>query len=104
MEPDEQHRLLDGFAPYWERIGAFMHRRPTFILAIIVSCVIVTLAAITVATTAKEVDTVTSAFCNGQKKKFDQQQMRNCRALLDQLLKDPSPEQRERIKQIAREP
>ena len=107
MKPENRRKLyerLDGFAPYYEKLANFMHRRPIFILAIIVSSVIVAISAVTFATTAHEVSTVSNAFCNGQKKEFDEQQMRNCRALLDQLLKDPSPAQRERIKQIAREP
>lgn len=100
MEP-EKHKWLDGFAPYWEKLSEFMRRRPVFMLAMIVSMAIVTLAAITFATTAKEVSSVSGAFCNGQKEEFDAKQQRNCRALLDQLLKDPSPEQKQRIKEIA---
>jgi len=95
------YKWLDGFAPYWEAMGEFFKRKPMFVLAIIVSSVIVALAAITFATTAKEVSDVSNAFCNGQKRDFDDQQKRNCRALFDQLLKDPSPEQKQRIKEIA---
>lgn len=97
------YKWLDGFAPYYEALAEFMHRRPVFVLAVLVSSIIVAIAAVTFATTAKEVSSVSNAFCNGQKEQFDEMQRRNCRSLLDQLLKDPSPQQKERIKEIARE-
>lgn len=97
-----RRELLDGFAPVWEWLSDCFSRRPMFVLALLVSAVIVLLSAVTFVKTASEVSDVSNAFCNGQKHTFDARQQRNCRALLDQLLRDPTPEQRLRIREIAR--
>lgn len=98
-----RRRALEALEPVWEWLSECFARRPMFILALLVSAVIVVMSAVIFVKTASEVSNVSSAFCNGQKEVFDKRQRENCRALFDQLLKDPSPAQKRRIREIARE-
>jgi hypothetical protein len=93
-------KLLDGFAPVWERLGECLRRRPLFVLTLIISSLVLLFVTLTFINTASEVSRVSDAFCNKPVEDFTDKQRRNCQQLFDKMLADPTPTQRARLKEI----
>lgn len=101
----KNHRLLDGLAAWWEKCGRWLGHRPAqiiFMLSALVATVLVLLSLATAFHNKASIEDIQAAFCNGGQN-YDAQQRENCHKLLTQLLKDPTPEQKARIRQIATE-
>jgi hypothetical protein len=104
---DDRHPVIERFARWWEVCGEWLKHRPAQVGLIIVglAATVLVLLAVAASLSAKtDVGEVRENFCNGQNiAPSSEIQSKNCQKLLDKLLKNPTPAQRKRIQEIARE-
>lgn len=105
-DQDDRRGFMDYFATCWEALGRYFGHRPLQMIGLFVGAavVIVALAFSSISTVhnSGRINKVQAAFCNGDAK-FNSTQKMNCRKLLDQLLKNPTPEQARRLREIVKE-
>jgi len=98
--------FMDKYSDKWETLGHYFGRRPIQVVGIIIGSVLVigllAYSSITSTRNTTELERVQAAFCNGDAP-YNSAQQQNCRKLLDQLLKNPSPEQAKRLREIVKE-
>lgn len=100
------HRSLamDVASECWIWLGAQFRRRPLATLGVVIGCLLFVALGLYTYHEAdqanKHAQEISRAFCNGRARKFTPEIRTNCRALLTQLLRDPSSEQVARLREI----
>lgn len=104
--PNDDRKAIDVLTDTWEATGEWFRRRPVAIIGTLtgamIFCVLIGYLFVNQNTNQADIRQVQSAFCNGSAP-YDTQTEINCRHLLDQLLKNPTPAQAERLRDIVRE-
>lgn len=98
----KRSRFMDLCAKLWLRAGSLFEARPATLIGVTVGAIIfacaLTYVLVKQETTQHQLDSVTSAFCNGQNP-----DTAKCRKLLDALLRNPTPAQAAHLRQIVKE-
>lgn len=98
--------FMSKYGDKWESAGHYFGHRPIQVIGIIIGSVLViallAYSSITSTNNSSQLDEVQAAFCNGSAT-YNTTQQHNCRQLLDQLLKNPTPEQARRLREIVKE-
>lgn len=106
------NRFKDWAIDSWERCGEFLKCRPALVFCVFLASIfiaVITTASVYSTITATDnknnITKITSSFCNTKAigKPPTSQNTEICRELLDQLLKNPTNAQRERLRQLATE-
>lgn len=102
----EQRSLLEEAARLWTWVRKILYERPfQFIGYLLAAATLVVVLGYSLATSYENnnvIDQFQNALCRGDMPYTPAERVR-CRNLLNQLLKDPSPQQRERLREIVKE-
>lgn len=104
----ENSKTMDLLARIWERCGDWFGHRPIAVIGTLLGAIIFAGAMGFVIVRQNDqqthIEQVQSAFCNERVDSVTSaQQEANCRDLLNRLLKNPTPEQARRLRQIIQE-
>lgn len=107
MSKHNEHRsFMERLVDLWENCGRYLGHRPAQIIGIILGGAILIgllgYSSVTATSNTTHIENIQNAFCNGNLTDTVEQQ-RNCRQLLDRLLKDPTPEQAKRLRELVKE-
>jgi hypothetical protein len=99
----DRHQLMEQAVSCWLWIGRRMKRRPLTTLGVLLGCMFCLAGAAYIAHKAdqanRRADEIQRAFCNSRSQPTPQI-VSNCRALFDQLFRDPRPDQVERLREL----
>jgi len=97
---------MEKLAAVWVWVGNHFKRRPVAVVGFVLGAVLFASAMgyllIEQNSNANDIHKVQEVICNSSGP-YTEQIEANCRHLLDQLLKHPTPQQAERLKQIIKE-
>lgn len=98
--------FMNKMADLWERGGHYLGHRPAQIVGIFLGgtilIVLLAYSSLTANSNEHRIEKIQSAFCNGSAV-YSTIEQKNCRHLLDQLLKNPTPEQARRLRELVKE-
>jgi hypothetical protein len=98
--------MMDRLAAAWLWVGERFRRRPIAVVGLILGAVIfasgITYVLIEQNNTENDIRKVQDVICNNSGP-YTARVQKNCHHLLDQLLKNPTPQQAKRLKQIIKE-
>lgn len=107
MNVEGDRTLMDKMGVVWLRLSGYFGGRPIQICGILAGALIlIILLFYSAANTTKNTVTlrdIQNAFCNGDAEVYTKDQEENCQKLLEQLLKNPTPEQRDRLRELVKE-
>jgi hypothetical protein len=98
--------LLDKVVDRWKACGEWLADRPAQIVLTLLACfVVIAVLGLYLATTHNrtDIDTIQNALCNEPGVTYDHEREAQCQTLLTRLLKNPTPQQKARLRQIVRE-
>lgn len=97
-------QLIDQFAKVRDAIANYFANRPMQIVGTLAGAALFIgiLATSLSASNRADLSEVRAAFCNGDVT-YNEAQRENCQKLLDQLLKNPTPDQARRLREIVKE-
>jgi hypothetical protein len=94
--------FMDKASRIWERFGRYFAHRPAQICGLLLGCLILVIVIAVSSITfnnRKDISQIKHAFCNNSGP-YTQHERAACQHLLDQLLKNPTPEQARRLREI----
>jgi hypothetical protein len=105
MTSDPAEQIGERSMKAWNDLGQWMARRPMQMIGTIlglVLTVILVYSALQTKTNEVDISNIQKVFCSAEDTPGPQQR-ENCQKLLDQLLKNPTPQQTARLREIVEE-
>lgn len=106
MEPGKPDRLLDNGAKLWIRVRTVLAERPAQFIGYMLGSLALLFVGGYLLTTSytnnNELDKIQRSFCKGDAR-YTQEVEKRCHRLLDQLLRNPTPTQTERLREIVKD-
>lgn len=97
-----KNRVLDRCGHKWEAMGKYMMHRSGTVIGLMLSLIVVVVIAFSTRQNTTDINEIQGKFCNGNvAEKYDR--VENCQKLLDNLLRNPTPRQAIRLRQIVEE-
>ena len=101
----QQHPVLDRVGDIWERTGGYVGERPLQVIgALVASIIVIIVLGLVVATTSNRADIndIRDALCGAPHETYSVARKAQCQRLLSNLLDNPTPAQRERLRIIVK--